>query len=112
MHTQIIISGAREGLNIRNNNEAFVDDTDGYSVAQERGYVAESEVIKSLQRKSQLWAKLIAILGEAIAFHKFICQIIGWNYSKSPPEMKKTIQTQDRIDGQWMVENIHKEAAN
>ena len=42
-----------------------------------------------MQKKAQYWAYLIAVLGGAIAFHKCVWQMIGWNYEKFPPEMKQ-----------------------
>ena len=64
------------------NNDAFVDDTNGYADAPGRNSESEMEAVNALQKKAQSWANLIAVLGGAIAFHKCAWQIIGWDYSQ------------------------------
>ena len=61
---------------VQKNNDAFVDDTDGYVEAEDRCGNEEEKAIRSLQEKAQSWAKLIAVLGGSIAFHKCIWQVI------------------------------------
>ena len=47
-----------------------MDDMDGYAEADEWVEIAEEREIISLQEKAQSLAKLIAVLGGSIAFHK------------------------------------------
>ena len=98
------------------NNDAFVDDTDEYAEAEERGDKAEEEAIKSLQEKAQSWAKLIAVLGGSIAFHKCIWKIIGWNYNVSPPRMKEKshykIELTDREGMKTEIQQLPKDQPN
>ena len=72
--------GVTPGIISMKNNDAFVDDTDGYADVEQRTNESEYEVVQALQNKAQSWAKLIAVLGGAIAFHKCAGQMIGWNY--------------------------------
>ena len=80
LHKPITMMGVTNNIVVQKNNDAFVDDTDGYAEAVERGDNTEEEAIKSLQEKAQSWAKLIAVLGGSIAFHKCIWKVIGWDY--------------------------------
>ena len=70
LHTPIEMTGATKGCKVEKNNDAFVDDTDGYAEANISDCEAEKEAVRSLQQKAQSWARLIAVLGGAIAFHK------------------------------------------
>ena len=72
LHNPITLMGATNKVKVQKNNDAFVDDTDGYAEVAERGEKAEEEAIKSLQEKAQSSAKLIAVLGGSIALHKCI----------------------------------------
>ena len=76
----------------REKNDAFVDDTDGYAETKNWGRESEKEAVESQQWKAQSWARLIAVLGGAIAFHKCIWQVIGWNYDKFPPTLKTKLE--------------------
>ena len=64
-----------------------MDYMDGYSEAKGYGSDAESETVVSLQEKSYLWSKLIAIIGGDISFHKCIWQFIGWDYTQAPKKL-------------------------
>ena len=88
LHKPITMVGATNSVVVQKNNDAFVDDTDGYAEEESRCDSAEEEAIRSLQEKAQSWAKLIAVLGGSIDFHKCIWQLIGWDYKVSPPRMK------------------------
>ena len=44
--------GVTNKVVVRKNNDAFVDDNDGYAEAVERGDNTEEEAIKSLQEKA------------------------------------------------------------
>ena len=78
LHKPITMMGETNKVVMQKNNDAFVDDTDGYAEAENRCNNAEEEAIRSLQENTQSWAKLIAVLGGSIAFHKCIWQVIGW----------------------------------
>ena len=85
-HTPIEMMGATKGCKIEKNNDAFVDDTDGYAEAKKWDGESEKDAVCSLQQKAQSWARLIAVLGGAIAFHKCI-----WKLSQSK---KSNLQTE------------------
>ena len=76
LHTPIEMTGATNDYKIEKNNDAFVDDMDGWAEAPNKGSSMEEIVLKSLQWKAQYFANLIAILGGAIKFHKLIWQVI------------------------------------
>ena len=88
LHTPIEMMGATKGCKVEKNNDEFVDNTDVYAEAKKWDGESEKEAVSSLQQKAQSWARLIAVLGGAIAFHKCIWQVIGWNYTYFPQTMK------------------------
>ena len=88
LHTPIEMTGATKNCKIEKKNDAFVDNTDGYAKVKKWDGESEKEAVSSLQQKAQLWARLIAVLGGATAFHKCIWQVIGWNYTHFPPKLK------------------------
>ena len=88
LHKPIVIQGATKECKIVKNNDAFVDDTYGYAEAKTCGRDLEKEAVEYLQRKAQSWARLIAVLGGEIAFHKCMWKVIGWKYKKFPPTLK------------------------
>ena len=116
LHKPITMMGATNKVVVQKNNDAFVDDTDGYAEAVERGDNAEEEAIKSLQEKAQSWAKLIAVLGGSIAFNKCIWQVIGWYYKVSPPRMKEKshykIELTDREGMKTEIQQLPKDQPN
>ena len=77
-----------------------MDDKDEYADVEQQNNEAENEVVQTLQNKAESWAKLIAILGGEIAFHKCAWQMIGWNYYVCPLMIKmrsgRTIKLTDR----------------
>ena len=56
IHTPIRMHGVTPGIISTKNNDAFVDNTDGYADAEQRNNGAENEVVKTLQNKAQSWA--------------------------------------------------------
>ena len=96
------------GITSMKNNDAFVDNTDGYADVEQRNNEAEYEVVQALQNKAQSWAKLIAILGGAIAFHKCAWQMIGWNYNVCPPVIKMKSESSIKLtDREGNETHIH-----
>ncbi|EED89738.1 predicted protein [Thalassiosira pseudonana CCMP1335] len=80
---------------MKRNNTAFVDDTDGWASAEFSSMTPIQEVVDRLQHNGQVWNDLTNITGGSIAFHKCKWQLLAWEVVRG--ELRIVKSTDQRI---------------
>eukprot|EP01082_Thalassiosira_pseudonana_P005722 g5250.t1 g5250 contig2:87008-89119(+) len=80
---------------MKRNNTAFVDDTDGWASAEAGSTTPIQEVVDRLQYNGQVWNDLTNITGGSIAFHKCKWQLLAWEVVRG--ELRIVKSTDQRI---------------